>query len=69
MLRVRTVRVVERIEFPGQPHHVTILPGGRRVVIADHANDRLVVYDANTRERVNTIRVGSAPHGVWAVGS
>jgi YVTN family beta-propeller protein len=66
---VRTVRVVERIPFPGEPHHVTILPGGRRAVVADHANGRLVVFDVETREFVKTIRVGSEPHGVWAVGS
>lgn len=69
VLRVRTVHVVERIAFPGEPHHVTILPGGRRVVVADHENDRIVLYDAGTREQLKTIRVGDAPHGVWAVGS
>ncbi|MGH2581056.1 MAG: hypothetical protein ACRDHK_07275 [Actinomycetota bacterium] len=69
VLRVRTIHVVERIEFPGEPHHVTVLPGGRRVIVADHANDRLVIYDADTRDQLRTIPVGSAPHGVWAVGS
>ena len=69
VLRVRTMRVVERLGFPGEPHHVTVLPGGRRVVVADHANGRIVIYDADTRERLRTIPVGSAPHGVWAVGS
>jgi len=48
---------------------VTVLPGGRRVIVADHANGRLVIYDADTRDRVRTVPVGSAPHGVWAVGS
>ena len=69
VLRVRTINVVERIEFPGEPHHVTVLPGGRRVIVADHANDRLVIYDTDTRGQLRTIPVGSAPHGVWAVGS
>ena len=69
VLRVRTINVVERIESPGEPHHVTVLPGGHRVIVADHANGRLVIYDADTRDQLRTIPVGSAPHGVWAVGS
>jgi DNA-binding beta-propeller fold protein YncE len=69
VLRVRTVNVVERIDFPGGPHHVTVLPNGRRAVVAHHANGRPIVCDVNTRRQLRTIEVGSEPHGVWAVGS
>jgi hypothetical protein len=37
--------------------------------VADHDNGTLVVYDVRRRTHVRTVRVGSGPHGVWAVPS
>lgn len=65
VVRTATVRRVDRIPFPGEPHHVTMTPEGH-VVVADHEHGRLIVYDASTHRRIDRIRVGPKPHGVWA---
>jgi DNA-binding beta-propeller fold protein YncE len=65
VIRVSSVRRVDRISFPGEPHHVAITARGI-VVVADHANGRLVLYRARTHRRIGAISVGAGPHGVWA---
>jgi serine/threonine-protein kinase len=65
VVRVASVHRVDRIGFPGEPHHVAITDRGV-VVVADHANGRLVLYRARTHRRIGAIRVGAGPHGVWA---
>jgi DNA-binding beta-propeller fold protein YncE len=65
VVRVSSVRRVDRIPFPGEPHHVAITDRGI-VVVADHANGRLVLYRARTHRRIGAIQVGTGPHGVWA---
>jgi DNA-binding beta-propeller fold protein YncE len=65
VIRVSSVRRVDRIPFPGEPHHVAITARGV-VVVADHANGRLVLYRARTHRRIGVIPVGAGPHGVWA---
>lgn len=65
VIRVSSVRRIDRIPFPGDPHHVAVTPRGI-VVVADHANGRLVLYRARTHRRIGVIQVGTGPHGVWA---
>jgi DNA-binding beta-propeller fold protein YncE len=65
VLRVSPVRRIDRIPFPGEPHHVAITGRGV-VVVADHAHGRLVLYRARTHRRIGAISVGAGPHGVWA---
>ncbi|MGQ0668253.1 MAG: YVTN family beta-propeller repeat protein [Actinomycetota bacterium] len=67
VVRVRTLRVVASLRFPGAPHHVAITADGRWAVVADHDHGRLIVYNERTRRRVDQITVGAGPHGVWAV--
>lgn len=67
VVRVRTLRVIDRIAFPGEPHHVAALSDGLHVLVADHEHDRVIVYGARSHRRVDIIRVGDAPHGVWSV--
>jgi DNA-binding beta-propeller fold protein YncE len=68
VVRTYPVRRVDRIPFPGEPHHVTITADGARALVADHANSRLVVYDTVTHRRVKFLTVGPGPHGVAAAG-
>ena len=65
VVRVGSVQRVDRIPFPGEPHHVTITAQGT-VAVADHEHGRLLLYDAVTRRRLGGVRVGAGPHGVWA---
>jgi DNA-binding beta-propeller fold protein YncE len=65
VVRVAPVRRLDRIPFPGEPHHVAIT-ARRIVVVADHANGRLVLYRSRTHRRIGVISVGAGPHGVWA---
>lgn len=67
VVRVRTLRVVASLRFPGAPHHIAITADGRWAVVADHDHRRLIVYNQRTRRRVDQIPVGAGPHGVWAV--
>ncbi len=47
----------------GAPHHVGVTSGGRAVV-ANHDQGTVVVFDVETRRKLDTISVGSGPHGV-----
>jgi DNA-binding beta-propeller fold protein YncE len=58
------LRVIDSIRIGGAPHHVGVTAAGHAVV-ANHDQAAVVVFDVETRRKLDTVSVGPGPHGVW----
>src|SRR5215467_5433369 len=63
-----------RIPLGREPHHLTMTPDGKEVLIASTVTNELVVLDAKTGERRRVVRdivdpyqLGFSPDGKWFV--
>ncbi len=63
VLSTRRLRVIDTMRVGGAPHHVAMTEEG--AAVANHDRGTLVVYDVDTHRKLDTIKVGAGPHGVW----
>jgi DNA-binding beta-propeller fold protein YncE len=71
----RSQRVeLQRLPIGREPHHLTVTPDGKEVLVASTATNELLVLDARTGERrrvqhdiIDPYQVGFSPDGKWFV--
>jgi len=51
---------------PPEPMYVLYSPGGHRVFVSDHANKKVIVFDARDFSIEKAIDVGAGPFHMWA---
>ena len=63
VISTHRLRVLDSKAIGGAPHHVAITDG--EAAVANHDQGMVVVFDIDTHRKLDTIKVGAGPHGVW----
>src|SRR5690606_23205799 len=56
-------KLIKKIDLP-EPNHIAFSPTGEEVFVTDQTLDGMIIFDANTFEKLKMIETGKDPHEI-----